>query len=132
MKRLLCLFILLSSCGLGRNTTSISKANEPTLQRVEGRATDLPQNAEPGKCYQKVTHNGFLVWSEVICEQDITKEIIAKIHTDLERLNYSVDQAEVLAGKIGPSTKQAIKTFQIDNKMAFGGLDRNTLRRLGQ
>ncbi|GEM_PF-5649779 len=122
--------LLLISCG----SSKLVPAKELTIRESERGPSygPLPPNTKPGKCYQKVTHNEFLVWSEVLCETEITKELINEIHENLIRLSYSVDQNEVSYGKLGASTKAALRAFQLDNDMAYGGLDWNTIKRLKQ
>jgi len=136
MKNILILSLLLLSCGSSRTTVNNARplkvfTPEEILDgKNKGGSPDRPQNAEPGKCYAKVTHNGFLVWSEILCASQITKGLVQQIHSDLLRLGYSVSDDELASGKYGESTMQGLKAFQIDNNMAYGGLTQETIDRL--
>jgi len=67
-------------------------------------------------------------WKEVICEYDITNEIVMKIQNALFAEGLYLGP---LNGMMTEETKDALRNFQINNDLAFGQLDFDTLDLLG-
>ena len=73
---------------------------------------------------------GHTVWTEVLCEKDITKRLLQSVHTALEERGYNsgVFPKGRLASK---DLKAALKQFQKANFLKMGQLSIETLEALG-
>lgn len=125
MKHLIILSLLFIACGTTNSGTSqySSSSTEQIFVADQNKGSG-------GKCYSKMARGNDRLWTQVICQKDITKGLIAQIQADLVRLGYEVDSMEVSKSKFGSTTKKAIKAFQIKNNMAYGGIDWATVNRL--
>jgi len=122
---LLSFSLIIFSCGGTKNIVNQNKSNNAGQIFITNQANGLP-----GKCYQKMMLNNETVWTETLCQNQITKELVTKIQIDLVRLNYKLEEQEIAKGQFGNTTKQAIKDFQQNNNMAYGGLDWATINKL--
>ncbi len=118
-------FLLIVACSTSKNNST--KLNSASTEQV---FVANQTNGLPGKCYQKMMLESERVWTEVLCQNKITKGIIRQIQADLTRLGYEIQDTETTKANFGITTKAAVKEFQIKNKMAFGGLDWATINRL--
>ena len=108
MKKLLylSLILLLSNCSsTTRSTGNTSNTTEQVF--IENQTKGLP-----GKCYQQMTLKDQIVWTEVLCDSQVNKNLIRQMQADLTRLFFVLDPDEVAKAIFGPTTKQAIKDFQ--------------------
>ncbi len=73
---------------------------------------------------------GHTVWAEVLCENDITKNVLQQLHTALERNGYTagVYPNGRMASK---DLKKALVSFQKDNNMVWGQMTAESLEALG-
>ncbi|TAG28939.1 MAG: peptidoglycan-binding protein [Verrucomicrobia bacterium] len=69
-----------------------------------------------------------LEWRRVLCETNVSPEVIADIQTALNARNFSAGSVD---GVYGKSTEQAIARFQSANNLPQGGLTYETLAALG-
>ena len=131
MKYLLPLVLLLSACS-PTNTTKTKSQNRPTNteQIYLDTPTDQTPTGLPGICYTKLKLNREFRWTETICPNSINKSLIKQLQLDLQRLGYAIDDSERSTGKLGATTKSAIKDFQLKNNIAYGGLDWATVNRI--
>jgi len=128
MKNLLFLSFLLVACNTSKNSTSnnsISGNGNSTEQIFMAGPGGLP-----GKCYAKMILDNETRFTEIICRPQITKKLIKQIQSDLVRLKYQIDSDEIEKGNLGSTTKNAIKSFQQKQNMAYGNLDWATVNRL--
>jgi len=83
--------------------------------------------------YQTVTKTsqvteGHMEWRRVLCETNVTPEIISRIQNAL--VNSGFDPGPV-DGILGMHTHRAIKDYQIEKGLATGGLTYNLIKSLG-
>ena len=69
---------------------------------------------------------GFTEWVEVLCQKDITEELIFNIRTSLIARGYELE-----SDINGQDYKVALKNFQSDNQLPLGQLDVFTMEALG-
>jgi len=67
------------------------------------------------------THVG---WERILCQTNMTKDVIAKIQSALNEKGYSVGKAD---GLLGRGTRRAIEKFQKDSNLSTGGITYETL-----
>jgi len=88
----------------------------------------IPIDAE----YQHVTRtvmvaDGHMEWRKVICETNLTKDVVYKIQRALQDKGHNPGPID---GIIGPQTHTALKAYQKSNNLASGGLTLETLNKL--
>jgi len=116
---------VLLSCSASKKTI-----NKKTLNQAQVFLVSQSEGL-PGKCYSKLlTQDGTARWTEIYCEQEITKSLIKIVQTNLTRLGYNVDTIEMESNTLGDTTRSSFVQFQKDHGMAFGGLDQATLFKL--
>lgn len=71
---------------------------------------------------------GRMTWKRVLCETNLSPDIIKQIQKILAENGYTPGEAD---GALGPQTRLAIETYQADKELAVGGLTFETLRQLG-
>jgi peptidoglycan hydrolase-like protein with peptidoglycan-binding domain len=74
--------------------------------------------------YQTVTKTsqvteGHMEWRRVLCETNVTPEIISRIQNALANSGFD---PRPIDGVLGKRTHRAIKDYQIDKGLATGGL----------
>ncbi len=67
------------------------------------------------------THVG---WKRILCQTNMTKDVIAQIQSALNEKGYSVGKAD---GLLGRGTRRAIEKFQKDSNLSTGGITYETL-----
>lgn len=72
---------------------------------------------------------GFSEWREVICNADVTPEVIIAIQQALVKHGYDIG-TEGLNGKINAETKKALLEFQRNNNLPSGQIDMDTITAL--
>jgi len=72
--------------------------------------------------------NARIEWQPVLCEVNMSKDIIASLQKALSKRGYAPGPID---GVVGRGTLNAIRKYQADNKMADGGLTIETLKKLG-
>jgi hypothetical protein len=65
-----------------------------------------------------------IAWRRILCQTNMTKEVIASIQTALNNAGYHAGKAD---GVLGRGTQNALKQFQKDHHLATGGLTYETL-----
>lgn len=60
---------------------------------------------------------GYTAWLPVICEEDLSKELVAKVQDKLKELSLYNGQSN---GIINPSTEKALKQFQKEYQQPYG------------
>ena len=71
------------------------------------------------------THVG---WERILCQTNMTKDVIAKIQSALNTKGYNAGKPD---GVLGRGTQNALDRFQRDNGLATGGITYETLKALG-
>lgn len=71
---------------------------------------------------------GHLEWKRVLCETNVTPEIIARIQNALANSGFDPGPID---GVLGMQTHGAIKAYQRDKGLATGGLTYETIKSLG-
>lgn len=127
MKYLLFLSLVLLSCGTSKITKTPSYNNTVEQVFIVDQTKGLP-----GKCYSQTKKGEEFRWTEVICDNLITKELIAQIQQDLRKLGYEIDDEEFKTSNFGSTTRFSIVDFQKKNDMNYGGIDWATVNRLNQ
>ncbi len=69
-----------------------------------------------------------VAWKRILCQTNMTKDIIKRIQEALNARGYNTGTPDGLLGK---GTKNALDKFQRDNGLATGGLTYETLEALG-
>jgi len=77
-----------------------------------------------------VKEGGYTEWREVICEKDISRSLVTKIHSTLFDLQYEVGPMPE-NGRFNSVLKSALVKFQKENGFPVGQLDMDTLEGLG-
>lgn len=73
------------------------------------------------------TEPGKLEWRQVLCEKDMTPEIIASIQRALQREGFNPGPADGVAGR---NTFDAVEKFQTENGLGRGGITFEALEKL--
>nr|HPQ21227.1 OmpA family protein [Saprospiraceae bacterium] len=92
------------------------------------RSIDVP--AETKTISKRVLEKagGFTEWREVVCETDITAELVRRVQTELKDRGYDPGPIDNV---MGAGTKAALSKFQKDNNLPIGQLNIETLKALG-
>ncbi|WP_295421050.1 peptidoglycan-binding domain-containing protein [Sulfurovum sp.] len=67
-------------------------------------------------------------WKRILCQTNMTKDIIAKLQSALNEKGYSAGKPD---GVLGRGTRRALDQFQKDSGLATGGITYETLNALG-
>lgn len=95
--------------------------NNPEMAEVESK--------EPIE-YELSRTPEYTDWVEVVCQNDVTPQLISEIHQALNRENYFTETLQV-PEKIDKNLKKRLSLYQIDNRLAKGQLSVETLDALG-
>jgi len=68
-----------------------------------------------------------MAWQRILCQTNMTKDVIAKIQTALNEKSYKAGKPD---GALGRGTRNALERFQKDNGLATGGITYETLNAL--
>jgi len=104
----------------------IVKVNKMVSPPQERR---IPISAE----YQTVTRTeqvseGRLEWRRVLCETNVSRDIIARVQTALRSAGHD---PVFIDGVIGPKTTAAMKAYQREKGLGVGSLTYRTMESLG-
>jgi len=77
---------------------------------------------------RKKVANTHVGWQRILCQTNMTKDVIAKIQTALNEKSYKAGKPD---GALGRGTRNALERFQKDNGLATGGITYETLNALG-
>ena len=67
-------------------------------------------------------------WQPVLCETNMTKDVVARVQQALKDNGYSVG---LIDGVLGKGTYSAVERYQGDKKMSRGGITLETIKALG-
>jgi hypothetical protein len=67
-------------------------------------------------------------WKRILCQTNMTKDIIAKLQSALNEKGYTAGKPD---GLLGRGTRRALDKFQRDSSLATGGITYETLNALG-
>ncbi len=68
-----------------------------------------------------------LEWRKVLCDTNMTRQIVSSLQRALKREGFSPGPAD---GVMGQGTMEAVEAYQLENELDRGGLTYETLRRL--
>ena len=94
------------------------------------KVIDVPAEYKTITKRQLVKKGGFTEWREVVCDADLTSDLVKRVQNALLSRGYNLGPAGA-DNDMGPSTKAALMKFQKDNGLPVGQLDFETLRALG-
>ena len=76
------------------------------------------------------TAGGFSEWREVVCEADVTSDLVRRVQSALISRGYDLGTSGA-DNRLGASSKAALVKFQRENGLPVGQLDLETLKALG-
>jgi len=92
--------------------------------------TDIEAEYKTATKRKLVKKGGFSEWREIVCDADVTTDLIKRVQRALLDRGYDVGPAGV-DNIIGRDTKAALTKFQKDNELPLDSLDFETLKALG-
>jgi len=98
----------------------------PTQKLVsESKEVTTPIEAEYKMVEKrKKVAEGSMAWQRILCQTNMTKEVIAKIQNALNEKSYNTGKPD---GLLGRGTSNAIERYQKDNGLSTGGITYETL-----
>jgi len=102
-----------------------------TVQKLiaEAKTVKTPTEAEYKIMKKrKKLSDTHMEWKRILCQTNMTKEIISKLQNALNEKGYNAGKAD---GILGRGTRRALDQFQRDSKLATGGITYETLNALG-
>jgi len=107
----------------------VTKAVKVQKLAAEAKVVKLPVEAEYKMMKKrKKLSDAHMEWKRILCQTNMTKEIISKLQTALNEKGYNAGEAD---GILGRGTRRALDQFQRDNALATGGITYETLKALG-
>ena len=97
----------------------VSNANE--------KRTKIPAEYKTVTKRKKISDER-LEWRQVLCETNMTKDIVARVQGALEKAGHNVGSVD---GVIGGATLRAVDAYQRKKGLPRGGLTIRTLESLG-
>lgn len=97
------------------------------LAKAEEKRTKIPAEFKMVTKRSKVSDER-LEWRQVLCETNMTKDVIVRLQEALEKAGYRPGSAD---GVMGGATLRAVDAFQQDQDLPRGGLTILTLEKLG-
>jgi hypothetical protein len=94
------------------------------------RTVDVPAEYSTITKRNLVKAGGFTEWREVICDTDITADLVRRVQVALMAKGYDLPRYGA-DNDLGAETKAALVKFQRDNNLPIGQLDLETLKALG-
>jgi hypothetical protein len=76
----------------------------------------------------KVATEGHMDWRRILCETNVTPEVIRQVQLKLDNKGYDPGTID---GVYGWRTESAVKSYQRSNNLAVGGLTHETLKHMG-
>jgi hypothetical protein len=116
---------------------SIKEEKEPAVNEVvttqkliaEAKTVKTPIEAEYKVMKKrKKLSDTHMEWQRILCQTNMTEEIIAKLQSALNEKGYKAGKAD---GILGRGTRRALEQFQRDHALATGGITYETLNALG-
>jgi hypothetical protein len=97
------------------------------VAKAEEKRTQIPAEFKMVTKRRKVSDDS-LEWRQVLCETNMTKDVIVRLQEALENAGYKPGAAD---GVMGGATLRAVQDFQQDKGLPRGGLTILTLETLG-
>ena len=95
---------------------------------IEAKETRKPVEAEYKTIEKrKKVVDSSLAWQRILCQTNMTKDVIKKIQASLNERGYKAGKPD---GSMGRGTNAALEKFQKDNGLATGGITYETLNAL--
>jgi len=89
--------------------------------------TEIPITYKTVMKKTMIKKGGYIIWKEILCDQDVTESKINQIQQALVREGYDVP----VDNQMGDKTKQSLIKFQRDKGLPVGNLNMETLQALG-
>ena len=80
--------------------------------------------------WELVKAGGYSDWREVVCDTDVTTDLVRRVQAALKTRGYDIGPAGT-DNIMGADTKAALVKFQKENSLPIGNLDFETLKALG-
>jgi outer membrane protein OmpA-like peptidoglycan-associated protein len=93
-------------------------------------STEVPAQTRAYSRQVLVKAGGYTDWREIVCDKDITADLISRVQSALMSRGYDVGAAGA-DNVMGAATKTALVKFQKANGLPVGQLDFETLKALG-
>jgi len=90
--------------------------------------TEIPTSYKTVMKKVLVKKGGYMIWKEILCDQDVTESKINQIQQALAREGYDPGTID---NQMGEKTKESIIKFQRDKGLPVGNLNIETLQALG-
>lgn len=96
------------------------------------RTVEIPAEYSTVTKRQLIKPGGFTEWKEVLCNENITPDLIRKIRAELKKRGYVDPSADITSNRIvfDSKLKGLLTKFQKDNGLPIGNLDLETLTAL--
>ncbi len=96
---------------------------------AEAKVTKTPVEAEYKTiAKKKKVTDEHIGWKRILCQTNMSKEIIAELQSALNNKGYEAGDPD---GLLGRGTRNALDKFQRENSLATGGITYETLKALG-
>ncbi len=90
--------------------------------------TDIPAEYRTVTKRQLVKKGGFSEWKEVVCDADVTAQLVRQVQLALRAQGYDPGPIDNVMGSL---TRQALRKFQQEKGLPVGNLNFETLEALG-
>jgi len=100
---------------------------EKLVSNAQEKRTTIPAEYKTVTTQTKVADER-LEWRQVLCETNMTKDVVTQVQTALNKAGYDVGSID---GVIGGATLRAVDSFQRDRELPRGGLTIDMLGTLG-
>lgn len=97
------------------------------VSKAEEKRTKIPAEYQTVAKRIKVSDER-LEWRQVLCETNMTRDVVARVQKALETAGYSPGSVD---GIVGGGTLRAVDSYQRDKNLPRGGLTIRTLESLG-
>jgi hypothetical protein len=92
------------------------------------RTIDIPAEYTTVTKRRLVQKGGFTEWREVVCDSDITADLVRRVQAALRSAGYDPGPVDNI---LGSQTKAALKKYQMDKGLPVGDINIETMEALG-
>jgi len=105
-----------------------TRSMKKLVSAASTRNIEIPAEYNTVSRRNLVRKGGFSEWREVVCNSDVTSELVRKVQSALKSMGYDAGPVDNVMGSL---TKAALTKFQKDKGLPVGQLDFETLKALG-
>jgi outer membrane protein OmpA-like peptidoglycan-associated protein/flagellar biosynthesis/type III secretory pathway protein FliH len=105
-----------------------TRSYQKLVSPASTRSIDIPAEYRTITKTNLVKKGGFTEWRPVVCDTDVTADLVRRVQNALISRGYNPGVAD---NQFGSATKKALVKFQKDNNLPVGNLDFETLKALG-